>query len=244
MKYMGSKSRIAKYIVPIIQEYIDKNEIKNYLEPFVGGANVIDKVKCEHGYGFDNNEYLISLYKNIDKIDTLPSKLTKNHYSEVRDCYNSKSDMYPIWYIGMIGFLGSYNGRFFDGGYAGIVHTKAGTSRDYYNEAKRNLTFQIPDLNNIEFDCLSYDKINPTIHDHLIYCDPPYANTKQYGTSKNFDHDKFWQWCRKMSINNIVIVSEQVAPADFEVIWEQEIRRTINNNKRVKIAERLFVWKG
>ena len=38
MKYMGSKSRIAKYIVPIIQEYIDKNEIKNYLEPFVGGG--------------------------------------------------------------------------------------------------------------------------------------------------------------------------------------------------------------
>lgn len=25
MKYMGSKSRIARHIVPIIQEYIDKN---------------------------------------------------------------------------------------------------------------------------------------------------------------------------------------------------------------------------
>lgn len=38
MVYMGSKSRIAKEIVPIIQSYIDNNNIHNYLEPFVGGA--------------------------------------------------------------------------------------------------------------------------------------------------------------------------------------------------------------
>lgn len=38
MVYMGSKSRIAKEIVPIIQSYIDDNNVYNYLEPFVGGA--------------------------------------------------------------------------------------------------------------------------------------------------------------------------------------------------------------
>ena len=38
MKYMGSKSRIAKYIVPIIQSAIDNNNMQNYLEPFVGGG--------------------------------------------------------------------------------------------------------------------------------------------------------------------------------------------------------------
>ena len=41
---MGSKSRIAKHIVPIIQRYIDENNIDTYVEPFVGGANVIDKI--------------------------------------------------------------------------------------------------------------------------------------------------------------------------------------------------------
>lgn len=46
MKYMGSKSRIAKDIVPIIQSYINNNDIDMYIEPFVGGANVIDKIKC------------------------------------------------------------------------------------------------------------------------------------------------------------------------------------------------------
>jgi len=38
IKYMGSKSRIAKYIVPILQKEIDDNNIKTYLEPFVGGG--------------------------------------------------------------------------------------------------------------------------------------------------------------------------------------------------------------
>jgi DNA adenine methylase len=37
IKYMGSKSRIAKYIVPIIQKYINENDIAMYIEPFVGG---------------------------------------------------------------------------------------------------------------------------------------------------------------------------------------------------------------
>lgn len=47
IKYMGSKSRIAKDIIPIIQKYIDDNEITSYIEPFCGGANVIDKIKCK-----------------------------------------------------------------------------------------------------------------------------------------------------------------------------------------------------
>lgn len=38
MKYLGSKSRIAKDIVPIIQRYIDEVQPVAYLEPFVGGA--------------------------------------------------------------------------------------------------------------------------------------------------------------------------------------------------------------
>lgn len=30
MKYVGSKSRLAKYIAPIIQFYIDENNIEKY----------------------------------------------------------------------------------------------------------------------------------------------------------------------------------------------------------------------
>lgn len=65
MKYMGSKSRIARHIVPIIQEYIDKKGNGVYVEPFVGGANVIDKIKCEYRVGADINKYLIALFRHI-----------------------------------------------------------------------------------------------------------------------------------------------------------------------------------
>lgn len=34
MKYVGSKARLVKYIAPIIQSYIDENNIEKYWEPF------------------------------------------------------------------------------------------------------------------------------------------------------------------------------------------------------------------
>ena len=38
LKYMGGKSRIAKYIVPIIQKCIDDNNLETYVESCVGGV--------------------------------------------------------------------------------------------------------------------------------------------------------------------------------------------------------------
>ena len=46
---------------------------------------------------------------------------------------------------------------------------------------------------------------------------------------------------RKMSENNIVIVSEEQAPKIFKCIWEQEVTRTQDNTKRFKATEKLFV---
>lgn len=65
MKYMGSKNRIASHIVPIIQNYINESGRKVYVEPFVGGANVIDKIQCNHKVGADINKYLIALFQHI-----------------------------------------------------------------------------------------------------------------------------------------------------------------------------------
>lgn len=66
--YQGSKNRIAKYIVPIIQKYIDDNNIETYIEPFVGGANIIDKIQCKNKIGADINDELIALLKYVQKI--------------------------------------------------------------------------------------------------------------------------------------------------------------------------------
>ena len=61
MVYMGSKAKYAQYIVPILQKCIDDNNVTLYIEPFVGGANIIDKIKCENRFGFDRSDTLIAL---------------------------------------------------------------------------------------------------------------------------------------------------------------------------------------
>lgn len=61
MVYQGSKRKILKDILPFIQSTIDDNKVENYYEFFVGGANVIDSVKCKNRYGSDINDELISL---------------------------------------------------------------------------------------------------------------------------------------------------------------------------------------
>lgn len=38
MVYMGSKRRIKKKLVPILQDYIDNNNVTTYIEPMVGGG--------------------------------------------------------------------------------------------------------------------------------------------------------------------------------------------------------------
>lgn len=65
MKYVGSKARIAKYIVPIIQHYVDTTQCKLYIEPFVGGANIITNIKHPKRWGFDNSRPLIQLLNHV-----------------------------------------------------------------------------------------------------------------------------------------------------------------------------------
>lgn len=244
MKYMGSKSRITKYIVPIIQKYIDDNGITTYIEPFVGGANVIDKIQCKNRYGTDKNKYLISLLQYVQSGKPLYEAVSKELYDKARDAFNNgDASEFEDWQIGNIGFLASYNGRWFDGGYAkpGYEKTKSGLRyRDYYNESKNNLLNQAQNLTDIKFESCDYLELHP--NNTLVYCDPPYKGTKQFANAVRFDYDLFWETMRKWSKNNIVIVSEEHAPDDFTCIWEQSVSRSINANNKSKSIEKLFIY--
>ena len=234
---MGSKSRIAKYIVPIIQDYIDKNSITTYIEPFVGGANVIDKIRCDVKIGGDSNKYLIAFWKEIQNgwNPLTDVKMNKNYYESVKqnpDAYNDK-------YVALCGLFATYNAVWF-GSYAGIVKTKTGIYRDYYNEAVRNVLKQADNVKDVEF--LHCDYKNIYCKNSVIYCDPPYAGTAKY--KDDIDHDEYWEWVRKMSKNNIVLCSEYNAPSDFECIWQKETFITLRHNTRRKAIEKLFIYNG
>lgn len=234
---MGSKSRIAKYIIPIIQSYVDDKNNKGYFEPFCGGCNVIDKIVCNKKYASDANEYLIELLKYVQCGGELPEEVSREKYSEVR----SNRDNFEKWYVGAIGFLASYNGRFFDGGYAQPGY-EGKRYRDYYQEAKRNLLEQKDNLNGIVFAHKKYQDTHPV--NFIVYADPPYKDTKQFDNSKNFDHELFWNTMTEWSKNNVVLVSELTAPDDWKCIWEQEVSRSIKSNDKSKAMEKLFIHKS
>ena len=239
IKYVGSKSRIAKHIVPIIQSYINQTNACFYLEPFVGGANVIDKISCDKKIGYDINHYLIELFRHRNLIQKLPDEITKKEYDAVRKSYQINDGKYPDWYIGAVGFLASYNGKFF-GGRAGIVKTKIDTVRNYYDEAKRNFISQIPQLEDVNFGEFDYKQLDMSQFRYgVIYCDIPYKNTTGYQDS--FDHDEFWQWAKESSKDNIVLVSEQVAPNEWQSIWAMPVKRTLDNASRIDIIEQLYI---
>lgn len=241
MKYMGSKSRISKHVVPIIQSYIDKNHIENYVEPFVGGCNVIDKICCKNRRGYDTNKYLISLWLHLLSGGKLLDEVPRKLYSEVRANY--QTNKYEDWYVGNIGFLASYNGRWFDGGYApaGYEKTKNGLRfRDYYKEASNNILKQLPNMNGVQLEVSDYRNLN--IHNSVIYCDPPYQGVKQYANSLDFDYDEFWEIMRKWSRDNIVLISELNAPDDFSCIWSQEVSRSIKSTDKSRATEKLFIY--
>lgn len=242
MKYMGSKNRIANDILPIIQGYIDKNNIDTYIEPFVGGANVIDKIKCQNRIGTDKNKYLIALLKRVAEGKELLESVSREFYSEVRSKYETGA--YEDWVVGNVGFIASYNGRWFDGGFApaGYEKTKNGKRyRDYYQESKRNILAQSNDIANVEFGVKDYTEYEPK--GCLIYCDPPYQGTKQYKNAMNFDYELFWNTVRKWSINNIVIISELSAPADFKCIWEKSVSRTMKStDNTMRALEKMFMY--
>lgn len=241
---MGSKSRIVKYIVPIIQRYIDENNIDTYVEPFVGGANVIDKINCNIRIGSDLNKYLIALLNHAKRELPLYESVSKELYDKARTAFNNgNTSEFEDWQIGNIGFLASYNGRWFDGGWAkpGYEKTKNGQRyRDYYRESKDNLLIQAPNLKDIIFNSCDYNEYE--LFGCVIYCDPPYVNTKQYANATKFNYDEFWNTMRFWSQDNIVLVSEQSAPEDFKCIWEQEVSRSIKATDKSKSTEKLFIY--
>jgi len=237
MKYVGSKARLSKNIAPIINKLISENNINTYIEPFVGGANLIQYIKCKDKIGSDINEYLINMWQSLQNGWLPPNKLSKEMYIDIK---NNK-EQYGKALVAIVGFCATYNAKWF-GGYAGIVHTKSNTIRNYYDEAIRNIQKQMLSLMDVQFKYCDYTYYTK-YENCLIYCDPPYQNTTQYGINKEFDYDKFWNWIRIVSKNNIVLVSEYNAPDDFKCIYTKTLTTTLDKNSRKKDIERLFTYK-
>lgn len=239
MKYVGSKNRLAKELVPIIQKCIDDNNVDIYYEPFVGGANMIDKIKCKKRIGNDVHKELIALFKQLQTGWNPPLHISEDEYNNVK---NNK-EKYPNYYVGLVGFNATFGSKYF-GGYARGFKADKITPRDIPNEAIRNLIQQIPKIMDVVFICDNYLNIDySNLKNSVIYCDPPYQGTTKYSTN-NFNYEEFWNWVRQISKENFVFVSEYNAPSDFECIWSKSVTTSLKVHEHESRIEKLFTYKN
>ena len=226
MKYMGSKNRIAKHLLPIM---LENRNGRTWVEPFVGGANMIDKVDGRR-IGADNNEYIISLLIQMSKSNYKAPIISEKKYNDIKKYPNQ----YPRCTVGYTATQLSYGGKWF-GGYR---RDKIGL-RDYCKEAQSNVNKQAENLKGVEFVNSRYQELEIP-KNSLIYCDPPYEGATKY--KDDFNHADFWEWGRqKTKEGHQVFISEYNAPSDFKCIWEKELTNNLNSKKA---TEKLFVYCG
>ena len=235
MRYMGSKNRIAKYLLPIM---LKNRNGRTWVEPFVGGANMIDKVDGKR-IGADVNKYLIDFWNSFKNGWIPPQHITKEQYYTIKQNKEVDTKM-TLW----AGICCSYGGKWFGGwinNYKENRRLKNGRLPNHQTESRNGVLKQLPKIKDVKFIHSSYQDLEIPSNS-IIYCDPPYENTTGYKGS--FNHLDFWEWCRiKSKEGHKVFVSEYNAPKDFKCVWEKKIKSQLSVSIGNKIStEKLFVY--
>ena len=227
--YQGGKKRLGKKIYKQISEIekIFTDEKLDYFEPFVGMGGVLrhfGKEKDRKCFACDVNKDLILMWKAVQQGWLPPTECTKEKYNELK---NSKEHSAERAFIGC---SLSWGGNYFEGS-CRLDYT---TSINYLTLGLTGISKIKNDIINVHFyENKAYNKFYPK--NMLIYCDPPYKNNQlRTKLFKNFDHDKFWETMREWSKENLVVISESVAPEDFTKIWSIESRNTTNKKNGTK----------
>lgn len=262
MRYMGGKAKLAKDIIPIITK--DLPEDGTFVDLFAGGMNIVDKVDCKDKIANDFNKYIIALWREIQSKGTnfLPENVTEDDYRYLRGIYTNNACAIYSNIQALIGFVStacSYGGGFWNG-YAKFNPNK---NEDHTKEACNGIRKQVEKFKYLDstrftnysyHEWLPYSKKNKILHPNhtlppadkcIIYCDPPYANTKHYET--DFNNNSFWAWVKTMAKTHKykIYVSEYTAPDFMERVWEKEIKcgmgTTYKGKPQMVKVEKLFV---
>lgn len=240
MRYMGGKGRIATKLSETIVACVGEDISGTYWEPFIGGGAMASKM----GKLFDVANYsdihpdLIMMWDALHNGWEPPNVITYDQYQELR--YADE----PSALRGLAGFGGSFGGRWFEG-YARGGENADGTPRNHQGESARAVIRDIKAMRakqQTNFTVIDAMLIEPQAGD-VVYCDPPYAGTKNYSKTDGFDHEYFWDTAEYWSDNGVhVFVSEYNAPDDWVSIWEQPLRSSVRvgSEERHIAIERLF----
>ena len=238
MRYLGSKTRIKNDIIPIITRHLDGTN--EFVDAFMGGANVIDGVDYPNKVGIEINRYVCAMWTKIRNfgIKWIPQAFDEEDYYEVKSDYKNKTEQFENALIGYVGNCLSFGSKWF-GGFAKYNPKK---KEDHVKEAYNGVKKQVKNfkyLDQTRFINASYDEYDYKPNS-VIYCDPPYQSTIGYESS--FDHEKFWKWVRQMTMDgHYVYVSEYSAPSDMTCIWRKSVKEQVGKNTNQKV-EKLFTY--
>lgn len=232
---MGSKARHAKHIVPFLMEGHD--QANWYIEPFMGGGNMLSNVPAKHKWGNDTAGYAVALLEAVASGWEPPETLTQDEYYDIK----CSPDKYDAAKVGFAMYCCSYASKEW-GGYARNKPNE-GKNSSYPAGSAANLNAQRPGLIGTKFTCMSYLDLKIP-NDSTVYCDPPYAATTGYGG--DFDNEQFWRWASDLSMRCRVFVSEYTSPDEWKCIWEKTVSKyvTKKDDKYDKATEKLFIYPG
>jgi len=227
LQYLGGKSRISKQIA----EIINSNKRESFVSLFCGACSIESLVEIDNKTLNDSHPYLISMLIDLQNGRDFPENISEEEYKQIKNNLDEDKGL-----SGFVGFGCSFGGKWW-GGYA---RQKKGLN--YALTAKRSLLKKLKGIKNAKITNRDYKNVE-VLDNSLVYCDPPYAGTTSYSNSKEFNHDEFWDYCRELSKNNVVFISELSAPEDFTSIWAKDFTRNLDANVVFNSVEKLFVHK-
>lgn len=235
MKYLGGKSRIADKLVEVIQPFVDKSN--GYIEPFVGGANVIMRIKHNVKIACDANKALITLWQAVQDGWIPPISLSEEEYKVLKDKKDPDDPMTAFAAFGC-----SFGAKWF----AGYARSSKGVSdsSQYALSCHKSLLQKIKTLqsNDTVFIHTDYRKMKYP-KGFVVYSDPPYAGTTSYAGVDKFNHEEFWEFQRQLNKKGCkVFISEYNAPIDFKIALEipTSLALLVKEGDSNKRLEKLF----
>jgi DNA adenine methylase len=231
MKYMGSKRRVWKQLLPIILK--DRKEDQYYVEPFCGGCNMIEHVTGKR-IASDSNFYLIEMFKKLVYENWLPpQEISEEFYNKIK---NNK-EIYDPALVSFVGFGCSFGSKFLG------CFARGRKTINYAQESYSSLLKQKYYLHGVKFFCKNYIDLDIPSKS-IIYCDPPYHSVTGYKDKIN--HNEFWQWCRDKSREHKIFISEYSAPDDFKCLIEIPLICNVDNknNRKLTKIEKLFTYEA
>lgn len=246
MPYMGSKSKIAKWIVDMLPA------AHTWVEPFAGGCAVTHAAILSGKYKrFIINDITDSAKVFVDAINGKFKNenrwISRSDFLELKDedayvrlcfsfgndqktyCYSREIEPYKraFHYAVMFNDFKPFENlgiklnisKTFNSDYERRIHIRRhliAIRKDKHAGYLQSLE-RLERLQRLQPLQLDYRDVPIPKNDYIVYCDPPYVNTKSYLNS--FNHDEFYKWA--LSIKNLFI-SEYEMPEPFNRI---EMRR-------------------